>query len=479
MNERPPPTNLWLRLAYGFGSVAYGVKDNGFAWFLLFYYDQVLGLSAFWAGLAMFLAMVFDAVSDPIVGYISDNWRSRFGRRHPFMYAAALPVAASYLFLWNPPVALEGFGLFLWLAVVAILVRTLITVYEIPSTALAAELTDRYDERTALFSFRYMFGWLGGLTMAILAYGVFFATDTPGGQGQLEADGYRVYGVAASLLMLFAILVSAGGTHHRIPHLRSAPDRARPNLAQVFRELRETLANRSIRVLFLGAISYAWAAGIVAALSLYLNTYFWGFTNVHLQWINSTLIFSAIAAMVFTPRFSRGFEKKHAAVTLSLVALTLYPILIGLRFAGLLPPPGSDALFIIVLIILPIDVAIIISANILVASMVADIAEESELETGRRSEGVFFAALSFARKATSGLGIASASLLLWAVGFPSDAAGAQNISDATLWRFGLAYVVCTTFFYLLAVFFFSRYPITRAGHEDNLRALELRRAGAS
>ena len=82
------------RFYYGFGSVAYGVKDNGFVYFLLFYYNQVLGLPGHLASTAILVALVFDAISDPIVGNISDRLHSKWGRRHPFMYAAAFPVAA-------------------------------------------------------------------------------------------------------------------------------------------------------------------------------------------------------------------------------------------------------------------------------------------------------------------------------------------------------------------------------------------------
>ena len=108
------------------------------------------------------IALIFDAFSDPLVGYISDNYHSRLGRRHPFMYAAGLPVAVAYYFLWAPP-EWDQASLFLYFVCMAVLIRTLITFYEIPATALVAELTEDYDERTEMMSFRYFFGWWGGL----------------------------------------------------------------------------------------------------------------------------------------------------------------------------------------------------------------------------------------------------------------------------------------------------------------------------
>jgi GPH family glycoside/pentoside/hexuronide:cation symporter len=164
------------RYFYGFGSVAFGVKDNGFSYFLLIFYNQVMGLPSATVGLAIMVALVVDAFMDPIVGQISDNWRSKWGRRHPFMYASALPVAASYLLLWNPP-ALSHEALFFYLIVVAVLIRSFISCYEIPSSALAAELTTEYDERTKLLSVRYLFGWIGGLAMYFAALRIFLKPD--------------------------------------------------------------------------------------------------------------------------------------------------------------------------------------------------------------------------------------------------------------------------------------------------------------
>ncbi|HBM05927.1 MAG TPA: sugar transporter, partial [Erythrobacter sp.] len=94
---------MWLKLAHGSGAAAFGIKNGGFDYFLLLFYGTVIGLEPGLVGLAILIALVVDAISDPLVGYWSDNFRSRWGRRHPFMYAAALPVALSYFLLWNPP----------------------------------------------------------------------------------------------------------------------------------------------------------------------------------------------------------------------------------------------------------------------------------------------------------------------------------------------------------------------------------------
>ena len=130
--------NLLTRISFGIGGAAEGIKNNGFDYVLLFFYSNILGVDAGLVGLALLFALVIDAISDPVVGYWSDNLRTRIGRRHPFMYAALIPVAISYYLAWNPPAGISGNDLFLWLLGTTIFVRLAFTFYEVPSTALAA-----------------------------------------------------------------------------------------------------------------------------------------------------------------------------------------------------------------------------------------------------------------------------------------------------------------------------------------------------
>ena len=201
------------------------MKNNGFDYFLLLFYSQVVGLDARLVGIAITTALVFDAVSDPVVGYWSDNLRSRWGRRHPFMYASAIPVALSYFLLWNPPEGLGESGLFWYLLVFAVCIRTFITAYETPSSALAPELTDDYEERSALFSFRYYFGWTGGNAMSVAMFVLIFpafATDLIA-DGRFNRDAYALYGVISSVLIFVSIAVSAVGTHGHIQRMKAPP----------------------------------------------------------------------------------------------------------------------------------------------------------------------------------------------------------------------------------------------------------------
>lgn len=462
----------WMatKLYYGFGAVAYGVKDNGFSYFLLLYYNQVLGLPAQWVGVAIMIALIFDAFSDPVVGYTSDNLHSRWGRRHPFMYGAVIPVALSYFYLWNPPAGMEPQALFVYLVALAILVRTFITFYEIPSTALVAELTSDYDERTSMLSFRYFFGWWGGLTMAVVAYVFLLVPTAEYPIGQLNPAGWRTYGLVASVVIVIAILVSAIGTHRHIPHLRKPPPKQPFSARRTGREIKETLSNRSFLVLFFSAIFGAMAAGLSTSLNIYFNTYFWELTAQEIAVLTLGPYFSSILALVFAPMASKRTGKKSAAIAIWLLALTLAPQPIIGRLIGYMPANGTTELLVVLFVYTVIEVTLIISGSILVSSMVADIVEDSELSTGRRSEGIFFAARSFIGKTVHGIGTYTATLVLVAIEFPQNAKPG-DVEPEVIRDLALVYAPTLVTFYFISIAFIAAYKISRGRHEENLRKL--------
>jgi glycoside/pentoside/hexuronide:cation symporter, GPH family len=468
-------TSLWTKLAYGFGSVAFGVKDNGFAYFLLIFYSQVIGLDARLVGLAITIALVFDAFCDPILGYWSDNTHSRWGRRHPFMYAAAIPVAASYFLLWRPPEGWSQDALFWYLLILAIFIRIFINVYETPSSALAPELTDNYDDRSSLLSFRYYFGWTGGNAMSVAMFAALFPMFATAAipNGQFNRDAYALYGVIASVLIFAAIAISALGTHSRIPYLKAPPPKRTLTIGKIFGEIFETLANRSFIALFISNTFGAIAGGLSAALAFYFLTFFWGFTAFQNMMITSGVFVSAIIGSLMAPYVTRTIGKKNGAIIIGFVAFLGSPAPTVLRLFGLLPPNGDPALFWIIFLTTMIDVGLIICFQILSSSMMADLVEQAELKTGRRSEGVFFSASTFIRKIVTGLGIMTATLVLTLAKFPAGADPAHVPPDA-IWRLGAFYVPTILTLWMAMVAVILTYKLGRADHEENLRKLAAR-----
>ncbi|MEM5518232.1 MFS transporter [Henriciella sp. AS95] len=456
------------RLAFGVGGAAEGIKNNGFDYFLLFFYSQILGVPAAMVGLALILALVVDAVSDPVVGYWSDNIRTRFGRRHPFMYGALIPVALVYFLTWNPPSGLAGNELFAWLLAMTILVRLAFTMFEVPSTALAAELTQDYDARTSLMSFRYFFAWFGGLSIQILLLWVLLQNDFT------NLAGWHTYGLVASICIFAAVLICALGTHRHIPHLKPPPDTRKLTLGTVFREIIETISNRSFRALFLATLCGFIATGISATLNQYINSIFWGFDPQQIAGLTVAVYLSAVLALVLAPVIGRTFGKKRGAIYTGIFAFTIAPLPVLLRLLGVLPPNGTEALYYFVLCVTVFDVALIIAYQMLAASMVADIVEDSEIQTGRRSEGIFFAGISFIRKLSQGAGVLTASVILSIAGIVAGTSP-ELVSETSTRSLGLGYALGVLTSWTLMLICISFYRISRETHDENLsrlRALE-------
>jgi Na+/melibiose symporter-like transporter len=157
-----------LKRNYATGAAANGVKTDMFTFFLLFFYTNIAGLEPALAGLAILVALCVDAITDPLMGTITDRTNSRFGRRHPFMFVSFIPLSIGYvlLFIPNPSWDVSQTGLFLWMVSFAILTRVGMTLFDIPHRGLGAELSKDYEERALIMSWRELFGWLAGLTNA-------------------------------------------------------------------------------------------------------------------------------------------------------------------------------------------------------------------------------------------------------------------------------------------------------------------------
>ena len=462
--------DLSTKLYYGFGAVANGAKSNGFNYLLLFFYSQVIGLPPQWVSLGIFIALLVDAVTDPWIGYVSDHLHSRWGRRHPLMYAAGIPVALTYYFLWSPP-QLGDEAMFAYFVSMAILIRILIAFYEIPSTALVAELTQDYDQRTQFMSFRFFFGWWGGLTMAVLVY-LFFLPEALGG---LEyRAGWSNYGLAASFIILASIYVSALGTHKHIPYLKQPPVRTQSGVRHMLAELKETLSNRPFLVLFVSALFGAVAAGISTSLSIYFTRHFWELTSTQIGFMQLPYFLSAGVALFLAPSISRRLGKKRAAILITSLSVLMSPLPFILRMLGWFPENGSVALYPTLVVFNSIEVMFIIASGALISAMIADVVEDSEVSTGRRSEGLFFAANSLAQKAVNGLGVIVAGQLLAYVRFPLQAKLGE-VPAQTLFDLAAVYIPALWGFYFIAIVLMGFYRISRNTHTENLNKLAARK----
>ena len=469
--NNPHKLPFLTKFFYGFGSLAYGIKDNAFNYFLLFVYVQVFGLSPDLAGLAILLMLVIDAISDPLIGYYSDNMKSRWGRRHPFMYFSAIPVAISFFLIWDPPDNLTQSQLFWFLLVVGALIRTAITIYEIPSNALGPELSKDYVERSSLLSYRYWFGWWGGLAVwNSLWIFVVYSTYTGTQDARFVADTWMTYGLVCSPIMLLAIVVTALGTHRHIKDLHS-PEIQRKTPKVIFSELYETMTvSKNYIILFIAMIMMGVAGGIATNLTLYFYSFFWEFTPLNILTIGLSLFLAPLVGLVVSPLLANKFGKRNGAIILFATSLTVENGVIALRLLGLLPDNGSPIVLGAVLLFHFVSVATSVISFTTLNSMVWDTVEEVEIKTGRRMEGTLLAARSFAAKCMSGAGAFAAGLILTYSAWPKNAVPGQ-IDEGILFTFGFAAITASAILWSISLFTISLVTTTKESHQEKLSEL--------
>ena len=459
---------------YGSASIAYGIKNNAFSYLLLIYANQVLGLPGYLASLALALAMIWDAVSDLLLGHWSDKTSSALGRRHPFMYASFFVLPLTFYALFNPVIELNEDNTFSYVLALALLIRTGTTLFEVPSTALLPDLETDYDRRNKWLALRHFFGWTGGNGIHMINF-MFWV----GAYGVASQTGYSIYGIAGALVIAAAILISSLGTQRVAASLPKPSEPFRVlAIKREIKQIFQSIKNKNFAALFFFGLTVGIAGGLGTALYLYNTTYFFGFSGKQISVTAIGVLISPVIAYWAAPYLGRIFGKKRAAIFAILVNVSLYPIPYILLLSGFWPELGSWTSLYIYSGFIVMEVICGIIGGVLLDSMMADVVEDSELKTQRRSEGLFYAARGFAAKAVSAGGIIGAGSIVSLVGLD----GITSLSDVTdEIRMDLATLFLPTYcgLYLLGLVIVSKYQITRENHDENVQELAERKAKLS
>lgn len=462
------------KIFYGSGTITFGIKDQGFSALLMLYYNQVIGLPVIWVGGALMVAMIVDALFAPLLGQFSDDLRSRWGRRHPFMYAAAVPIALAYFALWMPP-HLSQPALFIYLLVVATIVLGSISLYEIPSTALLAEFTNDYDERTSLVSYRFFFGVVGGVVMNVVTFKFLLRPDAGHSVGHLNPAGYATYAAVAALVMFASVVISSVGTHRQIARLQPPPATQRVSLGRTVRDMGAVLLHPTYAAILLATLFFAMTAGLNSTLNVYFTTYFWGLSAAQIATVTTSALVGIVLAFIVALPLSARFGKKHMAMALFGLSLVAGSTPLLLRLLGLFPANGDPMLVPILMAQLTFTVMCISAGTVLAVSMVADVSEQIQLTTGRRAEGLMFSIAAMVNKGVSGLGVFVSGLVLTAVNFPANAKPGA-VDGAVLSHLAWIFILSTGGLSILAILCLAFYPVTRARHVESVRLLGERSA---
>jgi Na+/melibiose symporter-like transporter len=467
--------SFFTKVSYGVGQMSQGVKDTAFQSFLVFYFSQVMGLPAIMAGVAALIALLFDAVSDPLMGDISDNWHSKWGRRHPFMMAAIIPFPLSIYMLFTPPLGLDQQGLFLWLLCWSIVVRLLLTLFNVPHNALGAELSDDYEERTKIVSYRTFLGYVGGIALSVIALNSFFAKTEQFPNGMLNVEGYSSLGLLAAGIAFVAMIICVLGTLHTIPHLSKAPENQKKvDLSRSFKAFKQALKLPQFRLIFIVQILTMVAGGAGATFMLYLGNYYFELTTLQISLLTLTIVVGLIPASIIAPVLSKRIDKMPSLVTCLLIATTFSFSPIILRLLDILPANGSESLMPILFSTYVVGYSFFIAAGIIIGSMLADISDLHETSTGKRQEGLFFAANSFAQKATFGIGTLLAGIGLELIAFPKQVEVSQ-ISQDVIFNLGMISGPLPMCIYFFAAYLASKYDLNKVRHQEICQQLVLQR----
>ena len=463
--------------AFGIGDTAAAFLNMAWGVTLLFYYQQVVGIDAALVGTAIFIATLIDAVSDPLIGAWSDRVKTKWGRRHPMLLISALPLGVSFVLLFMPPTGMNDTEGFLWLTVFAVLVRVSWTFYQIPHLSLGAELVQTFEDRTKLFAYS---AFIQSMSVAV-AYGLitayFFRTTEDYDPGFLNPEGYPRMAISFACVMVLAILACVIGTRDQIPYLRESRSVSRFSITTIFKEMWVVLQNSSFRAVFFGGLFASVIAGIEAAFTPFLGIHFWGFQTEDLAYLVYVGIFGFPITFYLTPRLVRYMGRRMAVVVPLTLWILAVNIPISMRLLEVSWFPANESIWVLVIFIGYSYVGALCAPLIgsSVNSMLADIADENELETGVRREGVIYAFRTFTNKATASIGILIGGFLLKYIEFP-EAAHRGSLSDEMIWNVGFIAGPGTSIFALAALGFYYFYRIDRNRHDEILAELANRKS---
>jgi GPH family glycoside/pentoside/hexuronide:cation symporter len=472
MTETAPPVRPPLaaisKFSYSIGSVAYGLKATALGLVMLFY-NQVMGLPVVWVSSGIGVALIIDAIVDPMIGQISDMWRSKWGRRHPFMYFSAVPTSLAVWALINAPHGWSNENLFIYMMVCIVSARVFISMFEIPSTSLLPELAPNYDDRTTILSYRYLFGVVGPIAMSVFALNVFLTPFVnEHGQhmpGQLNPAGYPRYALALASVIFISIMLSALGTHREIKYMR--PPVKHASLAALIATIGTTLLNRNFMALTLAGIIAGIGTGLVGGLGIYFATYFWELSSREISLITFASIIAPFAATALGPMLAKKLGKKPAVLWTFFLSVFIGVVPISLRLLGVLPPNGNPIIVPLLIVDGVITATLGIVGFIIVSSMMADIVEQVQTQTGRRSEGLLFSADNLLKQVVTGVGSMGTGFIVQFVHFPAKAIPGHVAADV-LNNLALIYLPISATTNIVAISVISFYSISRADHENNL-----------
>jgi len=455
--QKLPSLPFSVKLAYGTGELAAAVPSSLSAFFVLYFFTDVAGLTPALAGSVLLFGRLWDAINDPLVGWLSDRTESRLGRRYPWMLLGVIPLSICFVLLWTVPPVTTQWGLFSYYAVLSLFAFASLTAVQLPYTALAAELSDDYDERTALISMKSAFSIGGSILGLVMAQIIFERVNDPAAQ-------YRLLGQLSASLAVFMIVICVLGTYRRYWQVQANRPRLAPNAAatSLLSDIRSVFRNAAFRKI-LGLYLCGWVGiQLTAAMLPYFVDVWMGLPESHFARMALTVQGTAIAMVIVWERVARLSGKRTVFLLGAPLAVLALSALITLQ-------PGEVFMMYVLGVFAGMGVA---TMYMVPFSMLPDVVDLDELETGLRREGLYFSAVVFLQKLGIAVALFASGSFLGLTGFAADA---ESQPLAVLWAIRLLIGPLPAILLLGSLWFAYRYPINRRCHQQILLALQDKR----
>ncbi len=466
MKDKHKKCSIVDMITYSTGEAANSLILNSIFAFAMLYYTEALGLKYSLAGLALSVAIFWDAITDPIMGHISDHTRSRFGRRHPYILIGGIMMVLTYFFLWKvPPIfTANNLVLFWYLVVMNLILRTAYTAFIIPYTALGFEMCTEYEGRSTLQGIRMGTNMLANLLGPAMAWAIFFnnneverATKVP--------ENYISMGFSFMVVSIFLILLVTFWTAKYIKDTRNAKTEGK-GVKGFFKDLWEIIQDSNPRWVFAFIFIVLLGISLVSNLQMYLYEHFLRFGGTQKSIAHGGTMVGMGLGALFSPYLVKYFEKKGAVYLGGLWSVFCCLILAVLLLPGWLVP-GQKLMIADIQIPITFIVFVFFHCSYwfgngimmpISVSMMADVSELYQLKTGINKDGAYSAAYSFATKLAMSTGPLLTGLSLTMAGF---AAEKEFQTDQAIWRLCAVTLIAGPIISLTALFLIKKYPVTK------------------
>ncbi len=457
VNYLSPKLTLPVKLAYGAGDFGAGLTSQFLSFFLLIFLTDVAGMRPVVAGSVLAVGKIWDAVNDPLVGMLSDRTNTRWGRRYPWIFLTAVPFGLTYAMIWVVPGFEREWMSFWYYVGITAVFQMFFTTTNLPYSTLTAEMTQDYDERTSLTSFRLAFSIIGGLLILIVARETFIRVADP-------AQQYLILGIIGGIVSVVTIYWCIFGTYGYMEQRAKATGHflgsAEDELQESFLDQLKVVVRNRPFLFVTGIYLFSWLAlQITAAVIPFYGKYWMGIEGSTLALIVQGV---AVIMMFVCAALSNRIGKKNLYFLGSGIWILVQVALFFLQ-------PGQTGILFGLCAIAGFGVA---TAYVVPWSILPDVIELDELNTGRRREGTFYAFMTLLQKIGLALGIYLVGLALEVSGFDNELVQ-QSDSALTAIRFfagpvPLVLLICG----MILVYF---YPLTREMHAEIMLKLAERK----